>query len=69
MNGTVKWFDDSRGFGFIGTEQGDVFCHASGILFGLKVAVGDQVTFDVAPDKKSGRNKAINVRLADREAA
>jgi cold shock CspA family protein len=50
---------------------GDVFVHASNVLFGLQIAAGDQVKFEIAPDKKSGRNKAINVRLVDdvREAA
>jgi len=29
--GTVKWFNDSKGFGFIGTAEGDVFVHFSAI--------------------------------------
>ena len=31
IKGTVKWFNDSKGFGFIETEQGDVFVHHSAI--------------------------------------
>jgi CspA family cold shock protein len=64
VNGKVKWFDEARGFGFIDTGNGDVFVHASGVLFGLQLEEGDGVTFDVTPDQKSGRNKAINVRAA-----
>lgn len=55
MNGKVKWFDKARGFGFIDTGNGDVFVHASGVLFGLQLEEGDGVTFDVTPDQKSGR--------------
>lgn len=64
MNGTCKWFDKGRGFGFLETPNGDLFVHASAILYGLQLEAGDQVTFDVEPDKKSGRNKATNVRAA-----
>ena len=65
MNEVVKWFDKGRGFGFIDTRgKGDVFVHASGVLFGLQLEEGDEVTFDITPDQKSGRNKAINVRAA-----
>jgi CspA family cold shock protein len=64
VNGTCKWFDKERGYGFLDTPDGDLFVHVSGIDFGMQLVVGDQVQFDVAPDKKSGRNKAINVRAA-----
>ena len=65
MNGTVKKFDNDRGFGFINTENGDLFFHISAVEFGLKIAAGDSVAFDVVPDAKSGRNKAVNVKLAE----
>jgi cold shock CspA family protein len=64
VNGKVKWYDQARKFGFIETQQGDVFVHASGILFGLQLAEGDEVTFDITRDEKSGRNKATDVRAA-----
>jgi cold shock protein len=64
VNGTCKWFDKERGYEFLDTPDGDLFVHVSGIDFGMQLAVGDQVQFDIAPDKKSGRNKAINVRAA-----
>jgi cold shock CspA family protein len=35
MNGTVKWFDKGRGYGFLDTPDGDLFFHASAVLFGL----------------------------------
>jgi CspA family cold shock protein len=64
VNGHVKWFDKTRGYGFLDTPDGDLFVHASAVLFGLQLEAGDQVSFDVAPDQKSGRNKAINVKAA-----
>jgi CspA family cold shock protein len=62
--GTVKWFDEEKAFGFIGTPDGDVFVHKSGIAYGMKLAAGDSVQFDIVPDQKSGRCKATNVRAA-----
>lgn len=49
-NGTVKWFSDKKGFGFIEQEEGgDIFVHYSAISSsGFKtLAEGDRVTFDV----------------------
>ena len=50
-NGVVKWFNDSKGFGFIEQEEGgDVFVHYSAITGGSgfrSLAEGDRVTFDV----------------------
>lgn len=62
-NGTVKWFNDSKGFGFIEQENGeDVFCHFSAITGdGFKsLAEGDSVTFDVAKGPKG--LQAANVK-------
>jgi len=60
--GTVKWFNDSKGFGFITSEDGsDVFVHHSSIQGnGFKsLAEGDSVSFDVENGPKGP--KAINV--------
>jgi cold shock protein len=55
VNGTVKWFNDSKGFGFIEQENGqDVFVHFSAITGdGFKsLAEGDSVTFEVTKGPK-----------------
>ena len=62
--GTVKWFDEKKGFGFIEQEDGpDVFVHHSGIkATGFKTLnEGDRVTFDIEQGKK-GPN-AVNVTV------
>lgn len=61
-NGTVKWFNESKGFGFITTEDGgDVFVHYSSIQGnGFKSLVeGDSVSFEVEEGPKGP--KAVNV--------
>jgi CspA family cold shock protein len=61
-NGTVKWFNDSKGYGFITKEEGgDVFVHFSDIQGdGFKsLAEGQAVTFDVVDSPKGP--KAANV--------
>ncbi len=61
-NGVVKWFNESKGYGFISTEDGsDVFVHYSSIQGnGYKsLAEGDSVSFDVEKGQKGP--KAVNV--------
>ncbi|MCL5061594.1 MAG: cold-shock protein [Nitrospirae bacterium] len=61
-NGTVKWFNDSKGFGFITSEDGsNVFVHHTSIQGnGFKsLAEGDSVSFDTEKGPKGP--KAINV--------
>ncbi len=60
--GTVKFFNDSKGFGFIVDEEtgNDVFVHVSGLVDEVKE--NDEVTFEVA-DGRKGPN-AVDVKLA-----
>ncbi|MGF1636595.1 MAG: cold-shock protein [Cyclobacteriaceae bacterium] len=61
-NGKVKFFNDSKGFGFIKDEESDkeYFVHVSGLID--EIREDDDVTFDLKEGKK-GLN-AVNVRLA-----
>ncbi len=65
-NGTVKWFNETKGYGFISNDDGgaDVFVHFSAIVAdGFKtLAEGQKVTFDTEPDPKdTGKLRAVNV--------
>ena len=60
-NGTVKFFNEEKGFGFIKEENGqDIFVHVSGLKDQIKE--NDSVVFDIQEGKK-GLN-AVNVKLA-----
>jgi CspA family cold shock protein len=62
QNGTVKWFNDSKGFGFISQENGDdVFVHHTAIQSdGFKsLSEGEKVEFEVEEGQKG--SKASNV--------
>jgi len=68
-NGTVKWFNSEKGFGFITNDSTneDVFVHFSAIQTdGYKTLnEGDKVNFDTEQDpKNSSRLRAVNVVLA-----
>jgi CspA family cold shock protein len=66
--GTVKWFNATKGFGFIQPDNGgpDVFVHISAVersgLAGL--TDGQKITFDVVKDRRTGKNAADNLKAA-----
>ena len=63
--GRVKWFDDAKGYGFIESDEGDVFVHYSSIVSSVpgrkSLYEGQEVEFDVTPGPKG--LKAENVRV------
>ena len=65
--GTVKWFNDSKGFGFITPDGGgeDLFAHFSAInMNGFKtLKEGQKVTFDITAGNK-GKQQASNIQAA-----
>ena len=67
-NGTVKWFNENKGFGFISDDdgRGEVFVHFSAILgSGFKaLREGQKVVYEVEADPKNSKKlRAANVQL------
>jgi len=67
INGTVKWFNFDKGFGFIEPEDGskDAFVHISALE---RAGVGDlhegqKVSFDLVSDRRSGKMTADNLKV------
>ena len=67
-SGTVKWFNATKGFGFISPDAGgpDVFVHISAVERSGMTSLtdGQKVTYDVVADRRSGKNAAENLRAA-----
>ena len=68
MKGTVKFFNTSKGFGFIAGEDGkEYFVHLTGLGEGVAINENDAVEFDVEEGDRGP--KAVNVRLGSAEAS
>ena len=64
MNGTVKFFNTQKGFGFITAEDGkEYFVHYSALPEGMNLRENDAVTFDVEDGDRGP--KAVNVALSN----
>jgi CspA family cold shock protein len=68
QNGTVKWFNAQKGFGFIQPESGgaDVFVHISAVeRAGLRgLAEGQKLSYQVVVDQRSGKSSADQLEVA-----
>jgi CspA family cold shock protein len=66
--GTVKFFNSTKGFGFIAPDNGgaDVFVHISAVeRAGMRtIAEGQKLSFDVVKDNRSGKSAAENLQAA-----
>jgi CspA family cold shock protein len=64
--GTVKWFNTTKGFGFIAPEGGgqDVFVHATAVERSSlgSLSEGQVISFDLEKDQRSGKTSAVNLQ-------
>lgn len=66
--GTVKWFNETKGYGFIQPDAGgkDVFIHISAVqragLQGLKD--GQKISYEIEADRRSGKESATNIKVS-----
>lgn len=69
QTGTVKFFNQTKGYGFITPDQGgkDVFVHVTAVeRSGIgSLDEGMRVSFDTEPDKRGKGPKAVNLQAAD----
>lgn len=65
MRGTVKWYNETKGYGFIAPDDGgkDAFVHASQLQKANlnDLAEGQKVEFDIQPGRQ-GKGEAVNIR-------
>ncbi|MCR9130357.1 MAG: cold-shock protein [Alphaproteobacteria bacterium] len=68
-SGTVKFFNNDKGFGFITPDEGgnDVFVHITAVKDSgmADLTDGQRIAFDTEPDRRGKGPKAINLRAAD----
>ncbi len=66
--GTVKWFNDQKGYGFIQPDNGgkDVFVHVTAVeRSGLRGLVeGQKVSYELQTDQRSGKTSAVDLKPA-----
>ena len=64
--GTVKWFNATKGFGFIAPEEGggDVFVHISAVERSEMSTLneGQKVTYEIEVDERRGKSSAVNLK-------
>lgn len=64
--GTVKWFNEQKGYGFIQPDEGgkDVFVHISAVeMAGMRgLAEGQKINYEIVTDQRSGKQSAGNLQ-------